>query len=268
MELKSNHTEYDKEETIQVLTWKLISDYDPNSSSLEDAVGEHYTIFKTNEGAYFLQSRSRIQEHFMGDVYDGPEYTQPINREMVCVYAFLHNNQRVIEREGLEAEKKRLVERVLSSVTGEDDKVIRAKKEIYLNLDSIATQVDDSQLPFGDDIKYDLYELQQCLGIGAYRAALAISGRLLELCLKLYCVQKSIDYSEKWMVGQLINQISKSGNYLDSSLKSVWQVINQQRIIGVHVKEHAPIPSKEQAFMVSFAVIDTLKRLLENSNAS
>jgi len=99
--------------------------------------------------------------------------------------------------------------------------------------------------------------------VGAYRAALAIGGRLLEISLKLFCLANQIDFSDNWMVGQLIDKITQSEQYLDASLKSVWQIINQQRIVGVHAKSKAPIPSKEQAFMVSFAVIDTLKRVLK-----
>lgn len=256
---------YDLKHSDVVLTWKILLDYDPNSSSLEDAVGEHYTIYKTQEGQYLIHCRHRLRDSFMGDVYDGPEYMYPISREMVCLYAFLYNHGDVIEREGLELERKRLVDRVLASVTGENKKVIQVKKEIYLGLDDLRAQIGNSSLAFRDDIEHDLIELQQCLAVGAYRAALAISGRLLEVCLKLYCLQKSIEFSDKWMVGQLIDAISRSGYYLDPSVKGVWQVINQQRIIGVHAKEQAPVPSKEQAFMVGFAVIEVVKHLLKES---
>lgn len=264
MRLDYGFTEYDTEKAKAISSWKTLFDYDPNSSSLDFAVGDHFTVYRTEKGKYFLYCRHRIQRSFMGTVEDGQEYIQPITREDVCIYALLHNNRKVIEIEGLETERKRLVERIMSFASGEEIKVIRSKREIYLDLDNIANQVDSGKLPFGGDIKYDLYELQQCLRICAYRAALAISGRLLELCLKLYCVRHKIDFSDKWMIGQLINKITQTGKYLDPSLTSVWQIINQQRIIGVHVKAKAPIPSREQAFMVSFAVIDTLKQLLQS----
>jgi len=263
--MKQAQIGYDVKGAKTVLSWKILLDYDPHSSSLEDAVGEHYTIYKTKEDGYLLHCRHRLQDSFAGDVYDGPEYVYPISREVVCLYALLHERDDIIEREGLASERKLLVERVLSSVTGENKKVVQAKKEIYLHLEDITAQIDGSSFALGDDLKHDLFELQQCLTVGAYRAALAICGRLLELCLKLYCIQNSIEFSDKWMVGQLINAISRSEYYLDPSLKDVWQIINQQRIVGVHVKERAPIPSKEQAFMVSFAIIDVLKRLIKES---
>lgn len=227
------------------------------------AVGDHYTIYKDVQGGYFLYCRQRIQKNLAGDVVDGQEYIQPITAEMVCVYAILNNAPSIIESEGLHNYQKVITDTVLSFIAGEAPKV-GSKKEVFLELESIGAQMSKKEIPFAEDIKYDLYELQQCLGIAAYRASLAISGRILELCLKLYCVGNAIEFSDNWMVGQLIDKISQSGKYLDPSLKSIWQIINQQRIIGVHAKAQAPIPSREQALMVSFAVIDTLKRLLQN----
>lgn len=263
MKLDYGFTHYDTEQAKFIFAWKSLLDYAPDSVSLDLAVGDHYTIYKNSNG-YFLYCRHRIQKNFAGEVTDGQEYIQPITEEMVCVYAILHNNPQLIENEGLQSSQKNIIERILSIIAGETPKVIKSKKEVFLDLDLLATQITEKKLPFAEDIKYDLYELQQCLGITAYRASLAISGRILELCLKQYCVQNSIEFSDNWMVGQLIDKIGQSGNYLDPSLKSVWQIINQQRIIGVHAKTQAPIPSREQAFMVSFAVIDTLKRLLQN----
>lgn len=264
MKLDYGFTEYDTEKAKPIFSWKSLLDYDPNSSSLELAVGDHYTIYKDAKNGYFLHCRQRIQRSFAGEVADGQEYIEPITGEMVCVYAILHNNPQLIESEGLQSYQKSITERVLSIGAGETPKVSKSKREVFLDLESLATQVSEKKLPFAEDIKYDLHELQQCLGIAAYRASLAISGRILELCLKLYCVNNGVEFSDNWMVGQLIDKIGQSGKYLDPSLKSIWQIINQQRIIGVHAKAQAPIPSREQAFMVSFAVIDTLKRLLQN----
>jgi hypothetical protein len=56
--------------------------------------------------------------------------------------------------------------------------------------------------------------------------------------------------------------IEYSGQYLDPSLKNIWILINAQRIIGVHAKDKTPIPSRDQAIMVIFAVKDTVTRML------
>lgn len=267
MQLDTGYKTYDTQQAEAIFSWKSLIDYDPTSHSLEDAVGDHYTIYKARASdGYFLHFRCRIQSEFMGPVHNGPEYIHPLSREEICFYALIHDKPRIIENEGLENERDRLVEKIISSASNERIEVIRSKRDIFLDLSTINEQVSKNNLPFKDEIKHDLYELQQCLGICAYRAALAISGRLLELSLKLVCIRNAIDFSDKWMVGQLISKITQSGIYLDPSLESVWQIVNQQRIIAVHAKAMSPVPSREQAFMVSFAVIDLLKRLSQNED--
>jgi hypothetical protein len=111
----------------------------------------------------------------------------------------------------LQSYQKSITERVLSIAAGETPKVAKSKKEVFLDSESLAAQISDKKLPFAEDIKYDLHELQQCMGIAAYRASLAIRGRILELCLKLYCVNNGVEFSDNWMVGQLIDKIGQSG---------------------------------------------------------
>lgn len=263
MKIDYGSTEYDTQGSTLIFSWKSILDYDPNSSSLELAVGDHYAIYKSNKGRYFLYCYHRIQRSLLGEVEDGQQYIQPLTDKDVCVYALLHNNFRLVESEGLQEKYRQTLENIISVSPGEDVNVIRSKKEIYLDLKNLAHQAETTDIQFGEDIAHDLGELQLCLGVGAYRSALAIGGRLLEISLKLICLNNQIAVSDKSMVGQLIDKITQSEQYLDASLKSVWQIINQQRIIGVHAKSKAPIPSKEQAFMVSFAVIDTLKKVLK-----
>ena len=264
MKLDYGFTEYDTEKAKPIFSWKSLLDYDPNSSSLELAVGDHYTIYKDANGGYFLYCLHRIQKSFLGNVTDGQEYIQPISQDMVCGYAILHNNPQLIESEGLKSYLQRITEQILSITAKETPSVTKAKREVFLDLDSLTMLITEKKLPFADDITHDLHELQQCLEISAYRASLAVSGRILELCLKQYCVKYGIEFSDNWMVGQLIDKIGQSGQYLDPSLKSIWQIINQQRIIGVHAKAQAPIPNREQAFMISFAVINVIKQLLQN----
>ena len=263
MKLDYGFTEYDTQGSTVIFSWKSLSDYDPSSHSLDLAVGDHYTIYKSDGDKYFLYCYHRIQRSMLAEVEDGQNYIQPLTDEDVCVYALLHNSLKLVESEGLQKKYQEILEKIISFAPGEDVEVIRSKKNIYLDLKNIARHAEIPGIQFGEDIKYDLNELQLCLGVGAYRSALAVGGRLLEVSLKLFCLDNQIEFSDNWMVGQLIDKITQSGQYLDTSLKSVWQIINQQRIIGVHAKSKAPIPSKEQAFMVSFAVIDTLKKVLK-----
>ena len=262
MKWNFGYSEFDIEKAQQVLSWSLLIDYDPHSHLLEDAIGDHYTIYKFN-GQYFFHHRQRLQEHFAGEVADGPEYLTPIMDEIVCIYAIPHNREDIIKQEGLQICRKYTLKKVLSFAYGDEPQYVKSKKELFVDFNRLAAQISEKKLPFAEDIKYDLKELERCLDVSAYRAALVISGRILELCLKLFCLTNNIDFSDKMMIGQLIGQINQSEYYLDPSIKNVWDIINQQRIIGVHVKAQAPIPSREQTFMVCFAVIDVLKRLLE-----
>lgn len=84
MKLDYGFTEYDTEKAKPVFSWKSLLDYDPVSSSLELAVGDHYTIYKDAKSGYFLYCRQRIQRSFAGKVTEGQEYIEPITGEMVC----------------------------------------------------------------------------------------------------------------------------------------------------------------------------------------
>ena len=113
------------------------------------------------------------------------------------------------------------------------------------------------------DLENDLKELLVCMSNAAYRSALALSGRLLELCLRLRLCDIGVAANPDWGVGKLLSEIeSHDTEYLDPSLKNIWNIVNQQRIIGVHAKERVPIPSRNQALMVVYAVMDVIDRTI------
>ncbi len=118
------------------------------------------------------------------------------------------------------------------------------------------------------DLENDLSELACCISIGAYRASLSLCGRILELCIKILLSRKKIEYKKDWMIGKLLS-IAQENNffYCDPALKNIVNIINQQRIIGVHAKERVPIPSKKQALMVLFGVLDTIERTILVNNS-
>ena len=110
------------------------------------------------------------------------------------------------------------------------------------------------------DLLEDLNELKICFSNQAYRASLALSGRILEYVLKKGLIQHNIEYDENWMIGRLLKLYEENELYLDPGLKNVMNIINHQRIVGVHVKEKVPIPSIEQTMAVIFALIDLINR--------
>lgn len=101
-----------------------------------------------------------------------------------------------------------------------------------------------------------------CLNANSFRGCLAMAGIVLERILKHFLFSHSIPYSKDSMVGRLLGDIEKTGQYVDPTLKNIWNIINAQRIIGVHAKEAVPIPSRDQAIMVVFAVKDSVTRIL------
>jgi hypothetical protein len=116
-----------------------------------------------------------------------------------------------------------------------------------------------------NDIENDLNEISVCLGNNCYRATLALAGRVLELTLKIFCAKNQIEVEgQRIMVGQILGLIRASGIYVDPSTENIWNLINQQRIIGVHQKSSVPIPSASQANMVCYALLDTMRRVLHN----
>ena len=60
MKLDYGFTEYNTEKAKPIFSWKSLLDYDHNSSSLELADGDHYTIYKDDKGSYFLYCAERV----------------------------------------------------------------------------------------------------------------------------------------------------------------------------------------------------------------
>lgn len=117
---------------------------------------------------------------------------------------------------------------------------------------------------YSDDLLASLAELRICFANECYIACLALSGKLLEICLKQLFLSKGVHFEERWMIGELLKKLRESDpeKYLDQSLGDIANIINKSRIPAVHSKERVPVPSKEQAQMVISAVVDTMNRTL------
>jgi hypothetical protein len=115
-----------------------------------------------------------------------------------------------------------------------------------------------------DDLLATLKELRLCFANECYIACLALSGKLLEICLKQTMISSNIPFDENWMIGKLLKELRAAdpNRYLDQSLGDVANIINKSRIPAVHTLEKVPVPSREQAVMVINAVVDTVNRTL------
>lgn len=138
------------------------------------------------------------------------------------------------------------------------------KRSVPVTLDKLIAKLNDD-IPFEHDVGRDLAELRSCLNVNAYRASLAMCGRILELSLKTLLQRAGHSPNPDLMVGGLLKQIADMGLYADGSLNNTFNIINQQRICGVHHKEKVPVPSEDQALGVAHHTCDTVMRVLEMS---
>ena len=123
---------------------------------------------------------------------------------------------------------------------------------------------------YREDFLRTLYEIRICFDDGCFIAAIALCGKILEVCLKEILLRHRIQVDPYAMIGTLIKSISERvpEEYLDPSLKSIADVINKGRTTAIHAKEKVPIPSRDQAIMVIFATRDVVRRNLSHNNRS
>jgi hypothetical protein len=136
-------------------------------------------------------------------------------------------------------------------------------EQVDESIDAVISLVRSAESHFTRDLLADLGELKLCLRVGAWRASMALAGRVLELSLKLMLSAHDVEYEPNLMVGALLRLVEERRMYTDPSLKNVQNLINQQRIYGVHFIEGTPIPTKDQAYMVAHAICDTVRRAVE-----
>lgn len=130
------------------------------------------------------------------------------------------------------------------------------------SIDALMHKTRTLNLPFSSDLRNDLQELKQCLMRSCFRAALALCGRILEASLKIVLLKADISFDDNWMVGRLLKELDDKDLYCDPALKNYYNIVNQQRIIGVHVRESVPIPSENQVLSVTYIVCDCVERCL------
>jgi len=237
---------YSIETSKFVYAFSSLIDYDPASSAREDAIGEHYSLFQAEDGTYLLAYRVRGQRAFGTPGFTATDGFFPIPSDVAFL---LIGRNRAPVGDGAGA---------VRNTTSSFDAII-AHLEDWLC--QVGTVIGES-VELSDDLKNDLREMITCLNANSFRGCLAMAGIVLERILKHFLTTHSISFPPESMVGRLLGEIDKAGQYVDPTLKNIWNIINAQRIIGVHAKEAVPIPSRDQAIMVAFAVKDTVTRIL------
>lgn len=245
MELNVGYTTYDTNESTLIYSFRSLIDYSPNSSMIEDAIGEHYYLYKTKNNSYFIYYKIIGQNGFMEPGYLAADGILPIPKDL----AILIQDKGAKNPKDNSAKKQDNVkfEDIIADLFNWHENIKNKVKSTFSN---------------PDDLINDLKEMLICLNASSYRGCLALAGVSLERLLKEFLTRNQIQFEKDWMVGKLIGEIEKSGKYVDPSLKNIWNIINAQRIVGVHAKERTPIPSRDQAMMVVYAVKDTTNRML------
>ncbi len=233
------------EDSKWIYGFSSLIDYAPDSPSLSDAIGDHYDIYETRHGEFLFKYRIIGQSGFMAPGHVAAEGFFPIPRDLADL---------LIHRKS--------------------DPVVVNKQEVPLDVivGMFSVWIDDNRdailcLPEGKDFENDLREMVTCFNASSYRGCLAMAGVVLERSLRYKLSNMGVEIQDDWMVGKMLKTVSDSGEYVDPSLKNVWNIINQQRIVGVHTKETVPIPSADQAAMVLFAVKDLVSRTLSGSDS-
>lgn len=119
---------------------------------------------------------------------------------------------------------------------------------------------------YKDEFLHTIDEIAKCFDNNCYIAAIGLCGKILEACLKEMLIRNNVEFDEKSMIGSLIRKVKEfvPAEYVDPSLESVSNIINQSRIIAVHAKERIPIPSRDQTIMVIFAMRDVVRRYISH----
>jgi hypothetical protein len=122
---------------------------------------------------------------------------------------------------------------------------------------------------YREDFLKTLDEIRICFDEGCFIAAIALCGKILEVCLKEVLIRHGQQFEPTAMIGSLLRTVRErvTGEYSDPSLLNVAQLINASRITAVHAKERIPIPSRDQAIMVIFAMRDVVRRNLLRQQA-
>ena len=115
-----------------------------------------------------------------------------------------------------------------------------------------------------EDVLHDLEEMVETAKIGAFRACLAMAGRVLEQVLNHMMIKHKLELDEQMGLGKKIKLLNIGKVYVDPGVLDCSNLINHQRIIGVHAIKNIEIPSEDNAAMVMFGIKDLVNRSINS----
>jgi hypothetical protein len=262
MNIKVGFAEIDSESLERVGQFWDVEEIDASKEYLFQAPGEHYTLFKSKESdTWFLHCKTyrRISSGYpIVDAARSEEDKLSGERKYFteCMVRIPKDfAELIIKKDSLKSDDPNL---------GHGGSKNTKAREALMQLNSSYNEFVCGNPAFktvSEDLKRDMNELEACFLVNANRAALAMAGRIMELLLKSYLGYRERKVEDGWMVGRLLTEHEALGEYSDPTLKNVWNIINHQRITGVHAKEKTPIPSGSEVLMVVYALSSAIERL-------
>jgi len=170
------------------------------------------------------------------------------------------------------AERERDVEKAETQVLVEDVKSLRSVfSEISgsLPIEQTMFLVDISHVPqdIREEIKLDFEEIRKCYYAEAFRSAIGICGRVLEILLaRKYYEEKGIDATEQqWTIGQLIRKCFEENVIDEPALGDISNLINRSRIDSVHSTRRLYRPQSDDAKSIIEFTISLVRKLFPPS---
>lgn len=153
-------------------------------------------------------------------------------------------------------------EKVISSL---EEKPLNEVSKSVLDLIEVCEKTNINS-NYKDDFIKTLEEISICFQQECYIATIALCGKILEVCLKEILIRNNVNSDNIFMIGNLIKKVKTDvpNEYIDSSLENIGGIISKSRNTAIHYGERIPIPSRDQAIMVIFAMRDVVKRNLSH----
>lgn len=181
-------------------------------------------------------------------------------------------------------ETKELINTMLFSIRERENNVEETETEILIedmrNLRSVFSElsgslpieqimflVDFSNLPqnIREEVKLDFEEVRKCYYAGAFRSAIGMCGRVLEVLLaRKYFDGRGIDpIEQKWKMGLLIRKCFEDNVINEPALGDMCNLINKSRISSVHSTKRPYRPEQDDTKSIIEFTIGLVKKLFQ-----
>lgn len=121
-----------------------------------------------------------------------------------------------------------------------------------------------------EEVRLNFEEIRICYNCGAFRSAIGMCGRLLELFLaRKYYNSTGIDpIEQKWHLGLLIRKCFEDNVITDAGLGDICNFVNHSRINSVHSSHAIHRPTQEETKSLIEFTISLLRRLYPETSSS